>query len=277
MLFLKKWAKAIFQKKRFNMYVSIVLYHHNQEDIQATLDSLLSSSSIKKIILVDNGGSEWAEHLQHESIIYLKSPKNGGYGFGHNLAIKKYAHESEFFLICNPDVYFYGQDLDEFLNIAKQQPHGLFSPRVLYPDGSNQYGQRLLPTPLNLFARRFLPELAAKLDEAYLLKHRTFDGLANVPTCSGCFMLFRSSALLELKGFDERFFMYMEDVDLSRRCFEKFGNCFVPSIAIYHQHEQGSYKNPMLLKYHIQSAIKYFNKWGWIFDKRRSILNDIIT
>lgn len=255
------------------MYASIVLYHHQQQDIQATLDSLLSSSSIKKIILVDNGGSEWAEHLQHESIIYLKSPKNGGYGFGHNLAIKTYAYESEFFLICNPDVYFHGQDLDDFLNIAKQQPHGLFSPKILSPNGSNQYGQRLLPTPLNLFARRFSPKLATKLDETYLLKHKIFNEPTDVPVCSGCFMLFRSSALLELKGFDDRFFMYMEDVDLSRRCSERFGNCFIPSIAIYHQHEQGSYKNPMLLKYHIQSAIKYFNKWGWLIDDYRKNCN----
>ncbi len=259
------------------MYASIVLYQHNYEDIKKTLDSLMQAHCLKKIILVDNGGCVWANNLNCEKIVYIQSPKNGGFGYGHNLAINQYAKESEFFLICNPDVYFDANQLEELYDVAKNRTEGLFSPRILYPNNQNQYGQRLLPTPLNLFARRFSPKLATKLDETYLLKHKIFNKPTNIPVCSGCFMLFRSSALLELRGFDERFFMYMEDIDLSRRCFEKFGNCFVPSAIIYHRHEQGSYKNPLLLKYHIQSAIKYFNKWGWIFDKRRSILNDIIT
>lgn len=259
------------------MYASIVLYHHCLADIQSTLDSLLCSLSVKKVILVDNGGSEWGKDFLHEKVVYLKSSKNGGFGFGHNLAIQQYASQSEFFLICNPDVYFAGQDLDKLYDIAKSQPHGLFSPKILSPDGSNQYGQRLLPTPLNLFARRFLPKLAQKLDDDYLLKAIKFDKPSFVPVCSGCFMLFRSSALRQLNGFDDRFFMYMEDVDLSRRCAIKFGNCFVPNVSVYHEHGQGSYKNSLLLKYHIQSAIQYFNKWGWFLDTDRDRINHRCT
>lgn len=253
--------------------VSIVLYHHSQSDIQKTLDSLLQVSSVKKIILVDNGGSQWVQSLKNHRIEYIKSPKNGGFGYGHNLAMHQYAKDSEFFLICNPDVYFKQEQLENLFNIAKNREEGLFSPKILYPDGENQYGQRLLPTPLNLFARRFLPKLADKLDESYLLKNRIFSEPAFVPVCSGCFMLFRSSALLELGGFDDRYFMYLEDFDLSRRCAERFGNCFVSSCFIYHEHGQGSYKNLKLLKYHLQSAFKYFNKWGWIFDNKRQYLN----
>jgi len=44
-------------------------------------------------------------------------------------------------------------------------------------------------------------------------------------------------------------------------------------VHIYHEYEKGSYKNKKLLKYHIESAIKYFNKWGWLFDKEREIIN----
>lgn len=259
------------------MHASIVLYYHRYDDIKKTLESLLSCQFTKKIILVDNGGSAWANELNNDKIIYIQSPKNGGFGYGHNLAIQKYAKDSEFFLICNPDVYFDGRQLDKLVEIAKFRSEGLFSPKILYPNGGNQYGQRLLPTPLNLFARRFMPSYADKLDEVYLLKNKIFDKPSFVPVCSGCFMLFRSSALLELGGFDDRYFMYLEDFDLSRRCAVKFGNCFVPDVYIYHEHGQGSYRNKTLLKYHIQSAIRYFNKWGWWFDAERMILNKKIT
>lgn len=255
------------------MHASIVLYHHQYDDIQKTLVSLLSCQYTKKVILVDNGGSSWANELHNEKIIYIKSPKNGGFGSGHNLAIRQYAKDCEFFLICNPDVYFDGDQLECLIEIAQTRTEGLFSPKILYPNGNNQYGQRLLPTPLNLFARRFAPNYADKLDERYLLKNKTFDRPSFVPVCSGCFMLFRSSALLELGGFDDRYFMYLEDFDLSRRCAIKYGNCFVPNVNIYHEHGQGSYHNKALLKYHIQSAIAYFNKWGWWFDNERDEMN----
>lgn len=255
------------------MYASIVLYHHHYNDIKKTLDSLLACPSLQKIILVNNGGSEWAESLENDRVIYIKSPKNGGFGYGHNLAISQYAEECEFFLICNPDVYFDKEQLEELLNIAKNREEGLFSPKILYPNGENQYGQRLLPTPLNLFARRFLPSYADKLDESYLLKNKAFKEPSFVPNFSGCFMLFRSKVLLQLNGFDDNIFMYLEDIDLSRRCATEFGNCFVPTTHIYHEHGQGSYHNKTLLKYHIQSAIYYFNKWGWCFDKGRQYLN----
>ncbi len=259
-----------------NVLVSSVLYHHTQADIQATLDSLLTSEAVRKIILVDNGGCDWANQLNHPKITYLKSPKNGGFGYGHNLAMRKFAKDSEFFLICNPDIYFEPSQLDQLINIAKHREEGLFSPKICYPNGKNQYGQRLLPTPLNLFTRRFLPTLADKLDETYLLKHMHFDKPSFVPVCSGSFMLFRSKALLALKGFDDRYFMYMEDFDLSRRCAVQFSNCYVPDITVYHEHAQGSYRSSKLLKCHIQSAIKYFNKWGWLFDKGRREFNKLV-
>lgn len=74
-------------------------------------------------------------------------------------------------------------------------------------------------------------------------------------------------------GFDERFFMYAEDLDLCRRIGEVSKTMFYPGVSIYHEYEKGSYKNRKLLKYHICSVVKYFNKWGWIFDGKRAATN----
>ena len=86
-------------------------------------------------------------------------------------------------------------------------------------------------------------------------------------------MFMRVDVLKKVGGFDERFFMYAEDLDLCRRIGEVSKTMYYPVVSIYHEYEKGSYKNKKLLKYHICSVIKYFNKWGWIFDKKRTLKN----
>lgn len=257
----------------FSTIASIVIYKHSYEELKPTLDSLLNTSSIEKIILVDNDTSNWANSFKHDKVIYLKSEGNFGFGYGHNLAIKKYAPQSQYFLICNPDIAFEESEFDKLLKFASETQAGLYLPKIFKGDGTDQHGARLLPTPMNLFARRFSPALGKKLDQDYLLKKFSIKKPIFAPNLIGCFMLFNSQKLLELEGFDERFFMYMEDVDLSRRCAEKYGAIYYPLAYVTHLHEQGSYKNKTLLKAHLKSAFQYFNKWGWIYDNKRKILN----
>jgi GT2 family glycosyltransferase len=70
--------------------------------------------------------------------------------------------------------------------------------------------------------------------------------------------------------------MYCEDLDLSRRFHQVGKTMYYPAISIVHNHEKGSYKSKKLMMCHIQSVFKYFNKWGWIFDKGRKNANDRI-
>lgn len=275
MVSLGTWIKVILDRRQtINIFCSLVLYHHSLADIQATLGSLLRTDSIDKIILVDNGGCDWAHQLEHTKIVYIKAERNGGFGYGHNLAMHKYAHLSDYFLICNPDIDFDPKELEKLLEVANSSSAGLYSPKIIYPDGTEQFGQRLLPTPLNLFARRFLPAyFSNNLDNRYLLKTLTIERPASIPNVSGSFMLFNSDCLLALGGFDERYFMYMEDIDLSRRCAQRYGVLYVPSVCVIHEHQQASYKNKTLLRAHVISAIQYFNKWGWVFDKLRKKIN----
>lgn len=256
-----------------NIVCSLVLYRHTYDAVHSTLNSLINSDYISKIILVDNDQSDWAKKFFDSKVEYLKSPGNVGFGSGHNLAIRKYASECDFFLICNPDIVFEAIEFEKLIKFAYTRKEGLFLPKIVYENGENQYGARLLPSPLNLFARRFSLKYAENLDQNYLLKNIKLSKPFFAPYLHGCFMLFRSKCLLELNGFDERYFMYMEDVDLSRRCAEKYGNIYYPLAQVIHLHEQGSYKNKTLLKAHLRSAWQYFNKWGWYFDSKRQLLN----
>lgn len=253
--------------------VSVVLFKHSYADLKPTLESLFLSPHIEKIILVDNDESEWASTLLNPKVVYVKSDGNYGFGYGHNIAIHKYSHLSEYFLICNPDIKFDSDEFDKLVNFADSRKEGLFLPKIIYQNGENQYGARLLPSTFDLFARRFSPKLAEKLDEYYLISRINIVEPVFAPYLSGCFMFFRSEVLLALGGFDERFFMYMEDVDLSRRCASKFGNVYYPLAKVTHLHERASHKNINLLKAHLKSAFQYFNKWGWFYDSERNILN----
>ncbi len=153
---------------------------------------------------------------------------------------------------------------------------GLVMPRVLYPNGSIQRLCKLLPTPLNLATRRFFPAEKGwlkKLNDQYEMTFSNYNKVMNVPFLSGCFMFLRNSALKETGLFDERFFMYAEDTDLSRRIHQKFDTTYYPHVDIYHTHARGSYKNFKLTWYNIRSAIQYFNKWGWLFDEERKMIN----
>jgi GT2 family glycosyltransferase len=67
--------------------------------------------------------------------------------------------------------------------------------------------------------------------------------------------------------------MYLEDVDLCRRVRQRFETIYFPEVAVYHGYEKGSYRNVRLMIYHILSAIRYFQKWGWFRDVERTYIN----
>jgi GT2 family glycosyltransferase len=95
----------------------------------------------------------------------------------------------------------------------------------------------------------------------------------DVPALSGCFMLMRMDAVLRAGLFDERYFLYFEDVDLSRRVGRIARTVFVPHVSIVHDYAKGSYRDWRLLWHHLVAATRYFNKWGWLRDEERDQVN----
>ena len=96
----------------------------------------------------------------------------------------------------------------------------------------------------------------------FQLRFSGYDKIMNIPYLSGCFMFFRISVLQQIGLFDERFFMYPEDIDITRRIHEKYKTIFYPDVSIIHAHAAASRSNAKMLKIHIINIIKYFNKWG---------------
>lgn len=258
--------------------VSIVTYHNDEDKLKLVVDSVLNSFSGNSIYISDNSSVPYLNKFCIDnSLNYIFNNGNLGFGAAHNVAINKASQtDSKYHLILNPDVSFKSGTLEKLTNFLNTNPDiGLVMPKILYPTGEIQQLCKLLPTPFDWIFRRFLPfrSYIEKRNEKYELRFTGYNKQMEVPSLSGCFMLCQTSVLKEIGGFDERFFMYAEDVDLCRRIGQKSKTVYFPDVEIIHNYEKGSYKNKKLLGYHIQSAIKYFNKWGWFFDKERREIN----
>jgi len=264
----------------YDLTVSIVTYYDegygDVNDLVRCLESVLKTRLKIKLIVVDNSSKKLSlDILKDKRIEYVFNGKNVGFGRAHNIALKKVFGKSKYHLILNPDVYFEDDVLFELKNyMDKNNKAVAVSPKILYPDGRTQYLCKLLPTPADLIFRRFVPlkKYKEKRNFVYELRFTSYKKEMKVPVISGCFMFIRTDILEKIKGFDERFFLYLEDVDLCRRLL-KFGDIiFYPNAKIIHKFERGSYKKMKLMAVHIISAIKYFNKWGWV-DKERDEIN----
>lgn len=258
---------------------SIVLFHNDKEEITKAINCFLDSTQGTNLYLVDNSKTDDLKVLQtiDDRIEYIFNNANLGYGKAHNIAIKKSIEAGvPYHLVLNPDVHFEKGVLEQLLEYMEEyRDVGNIMPLVLYPDGDVQHLAKLLPTPVDLVLRRFVPFKGwkEKRNNRYELRFFGYDKIANIPNLSGCFMLLRTSALKEVGLFDENIFMYLEDVDLNRRIHSRYKTVFYPKVSIIHEYAKESYKNKKLLYHHIKSAIYYFNKWGWFFDKERDKVN----
>ena len=260
----------------------IVIYNTSQNQIEKLLDSISQSNSIQKLYIIDNCPSEnnqkYFETCSIKEIIEYIPHQNTGYGSSHNIALKKaIASGADYHIVLNPDIYFEADTLSELVRFMNSNPDaGYVLPRVMYPDGELQYLCKLLPSPFDLIFRRFLPKTKwlKKINDRYELRMSSYDKIMNPPCLSGCFMFMRLSTLKEYNlFFDESFFMYCEDFDLMRRIHRVSKTLYYPNATIIHHHARASYKNIKMLIMHIKSAIHYFNKWGWFFDRERQEMN----
>lgn len=258
---------------------STVLYRTPVHKINTILSCIAASNCIDRFYVIDNSPTEENKQLfSNYSFVEYIEHENTGYGSSHNIALHKAIEAgSDYHVVLNPDIEFDEtvlSALEKYMDANKDVVYIL--PKVIYPNGDLQYLCKLLPTPFDLFLRRFLPKTnwTKKLDDRYSLVCSGYNRIINPPCLSGCFMFMRVAALKEYGiFFDERYFMYLEDFDLIRRLHRIGKTIFYPEVTIIHNHAKESYKNIKMLFFHIKSAIKYFNKFGWVFDKERMQMN----
>ncbi|CAM1373094.1 glycosyltransferase family 2 protein [Tenacibaculum xiamenense] len=265
-------------KSLIKLTASIVLFNSDLKGLKDLLHDLTNSYPEVFVYVLDNSETNLSEAFRGiDNLEYIFNNTNLGYGKAHNIGIDKaYKKGSKFHMVINPDIRIDEETIRRLISFMDNNHDvGLCAPKVLYPSGELQHLCKLIPSPKNLFIRRFLPikKIVENNDNRYELRYFDYNHEIEIPYASGCFMFIRTDLINSIGGFDERFFLYFEDLDLTRRIRRLAKVVFYPKAVVYHGYNKESYRNNKVLFYHIVSALKYFNKWGWFFDSERMKLN----
>lgn len=222
---------------------SIVTYRTPEEELRRALDCLGRCPELGQTYIIDN---------THDNI---------GYGRGHNRAVEQsLTTDAEYHLVMNSDIEFSPETITALLGFMDAHPDvAHVMPKVLNPDGTDQHLAKRLPTPWDLIHRRLFGSHRCELALAD-------DGIWDVEYLSGCFMLLRMSAIREMIAeegflFDPRFFLYPEDLDLTRRMHRIGRTVYLPRYSITHRHRRSSYHSMRMTLIHAREMTKYFLKW----------------
>jgi GT2 family glycosyltransferase len=262
-----------------NFTISIVLFRNPPSELKKTIKSLLTCDQNFVLFLIDNSPLDNLKVFEEfdDRILYIHNPSNPGFGPAHNIAIKKALElKSRYHFIVNPDIYFKGDVITPMIEYIRHDASiGMMMPQILNIDGTIQNLPKLLPSPFSIFLRKLRKPKKAyeKFINEYELRQVPSDVIYNAPILSGCFTLLNLEAIKKVGLYDDAFFMYFEDWDLSRRMHQHYKTIYFPLVSVFHGYESGANKSRVLFKIFVNSAITYFNKWGWFFDTERNNIN----
>lgn len=253
-----------------DLSMSIVTYN-NSTIIVKTVKNIIENIPAEytyKFYIIDNNSSDNSVDLIEKiegNIEIIKLGVNKGFGYGHNAILN--VINSRYHFVINPDIFV--EDEDQIRKIIEYFQHnddiGLISPLIINTDMSIQYLCKIDPSIFDMMIRMISPKLFPKRQEKYVMKDTGYNKTVPIKYATGCFMAFRTAVFKQLNGFDDKFFMYLEDADITRRANEISKAVFYPEARVIHAWERGNHKNLKLIVVTIQSMITYFGKWGWKF------------
>lgn len=260
---------------------SIVTYKTDLNELQTCLDCLRLNKTITRIEIVDNSRSESIRDFvaaNYAEVEYTPSD-NVGYGAANNISIRKSIADVscglKYHLVLNSDVAFMPDVIDTLVGkLESDERVGLIMPAVVGRNGDPQSCCHPLPSPFDLLKHRFASKsMFGSWRRWYDILPQRVGRDINVPYMHGCFMLFRLDALKNVGLFDERFFMYPEDIDITRRVHAQYKTIVTPDVTIFHLHRAESRHSRKMLYIHATNMLRYFAKWGFLFDSQRRRFN----
>ena len=244
---------------------SMVVYGDAQQ-AEITINSVLSNTKKYPLSLyvIDNASPDGtAEKLgEIPNINLVRMEKNCGFGGGHNAVLTEIS--SKYHAVINPDIKLDSDVLSHLVDVMEENSDiVMLTPKILYADGGEQHLPKRHPTFRYLFLGRLarLGGIFKKIRKEYTREEENIQSLTDIEFCTGCFFLIRSEIFKKVGGFDKRYFMYMEDADLSREVLKYGRVVFDPTVSVTHLWKRESAKSLKLLFLHLSSAFKYLKKW----------------
>ena len=171
-----------------------------------------------------------------------------GFGTNHNAAFK-FAH-GDFFCVLNPDIRLAMNPFPRLLELARQSDVGVVAPRVVNNSGDREDSERRFPTPSEL-----MKKIAGGKSAVWSDVHP----VSSPDWIAGMFMLFPRSVFEKLHGFDERYFLYYEDVDLcARLALAGYKRLVCSDVTVVHDARRSSHGNLRYAAMHLKSIFRFF-------------------
>lgn len=178
----------------------------------------------------------------------IRNEAQKGFGANHNAAFEHC--RSAHFCVLNPDIRISANPFPQLVEVLRNRSVGVVAPRILDPLGNIEPSARRFPTPW-FIVRKLFHSTAG-------VESRTEQTAASPDWVAGTFMLFRSEVYSELAGFDERYFLYYEDVDLCRRLRRRgYDVRLFPSVSAVHDARRESRRSLRHLRWHLASMLRF--------------------
>jgi len=227
----------------------------------------LSAKGVSEIIVVDNYSTDQSrEYLvpKFPEVEFIFNEQNTGYARANNLALR--GANGKYILFLNPDTILTEESLSECLNFIESHPvAAALGVRMI--DGAGRFlreSKRGIPFPWDAFCRlaglsSLFPhsKLFSSYYQGFLPEHETNE----VDVLSGAFLFIRKKILDEIGGFDEQFFMYAEDIDLSYRIIQAgYKNYYLASTSIIHFKGESTKKDPLYVNLFYRAMVQFIQK-----------------
>lgn len=258
--------------------LSITIVNYNQKYFPKICVEALKKSKTDfefEIIVCDNNSHdeslEYLKKADKEGLIKLVEPgKNLGYGSGHNFAAKE--AKGKYILILNTDITVEPDTLQKLVDYLEAHDDvGMVGPKLMYHNGEVQKSCRRHFRFFDLFIKRsFLRKIwpFKKRYVNYIMEDFNHSSTQEVDLITGAFMMMPKDLYDQIRGFDERYFLFMEDFDLCRKVTLAGKKIvYYPEAVATHYHKrlsEGSFFKLLFNKiswFHLASAIKYHWKW----------------
>lgn len=243
--------------------LGIVVFNTAIEIIERTIQSChaIDFPGLRVIVLCNSNDSLYQKSISDLCAKYqvycLSNQPNQGFGHGHNVIARTYA--ATWYICCNPDIEITIGAIDKLIEFARSKPDSVMvMPKILSPEGVVQPLCRKHLTPLNWLHRqawRLMPYIFSPYEVKF-----DYSKSSSVDFVSGCFFLIRMKLFLQLQGFDESFFLYVEDADLSFRASRIGTNYYCSEATVVHKWSTNWWSNPKALNCEISSLARFFWK-----------------
>lgn len=244
-----------------NIIVSASVVTYNDKNQIATIVKSIAQNTKKyplNFYVIDNastdGTADFVESLGQANVI--RQNKNLGFGAAHNKVLEQAMGKYHF--VINPDISFDTDVLSDMVDFFEANPQVVMAmPKILNQDGSEQKLPKEKPT----FKKMYLGRLSNKIRREFVWADKNITEPTEIDFCTGCFFCIRTDIFKKLCGFDERYFMYLEDADLTLMAKRKGKVMILPQVSVTHAWERESSKSLKYLLIHIISSFKFLFKW----------------